>query len=202
MPSREGSRAPTERNSEAQPEGDDSQSVIEHYQRVCLVCLRDSMAYRLIPDSGKVIVFDSGLRVLHAFEALVNNGVNCAPVWDSQKRKYVGMLSATDFIDILLYCHQHQEKTDTVAAHPPRTADPRAGQVLASIQSQRICDWQDIKRGRLHIQRPAQHTPPTRPRHVHQPTPVHFARVFVVRVLAVPTLHTSRRLIYVCSAGF
>lgn len=116
------------------------------------------MAYELIPHSGKVrpiapacddpspsrllpflsavqqvVVFDSGLKVIHAFNALLRNEINCAPVWDSEKHKYVGMLSVTDFIDILMYSWQHKEQTN---------------KVLAAIQKQRICDWQSIKRDR------------------------------------------------------
>ena len=36
-----------------------------------------------------------------AFFALVYNGVRAAPLWDSQKQNFVGMLTITDFIRIL-----------------------------------------------------------------------------------------------------
>lgn len=36
-----------------------------------------------------------------AFFALVTNGVRAAPLWDSKKQSFVGMLTITDFINIL-----------------------------------------------------------------------------------------------------
>ncbi|CAH1789827.1 unnamed protein product [Owenia fusiformis] len=57
--------------------------------------------YDLIPTSSKLIVFDTTLNVKKAFFALVYNGVRAAPLWDSNKQDFVGMLTITDFISIL-----------------------------------------------------------------------------------------------------
>ncbi|XP_063634006.1 uncharacterized protein LOC134804735 [Cydia splendana] len=57
--------------------------------------------YDLIPTSAKLVVFDTQLLVKKAFFALVYNGVRAAPLWDSQKQKFIGMLTITDFIKIL-----------------------------------------------------------------------------------------------------
>uniref|UniRef100_A0A2H1VHA2 SFRICE_020488 n=1 Tax=Spodoptera frugiperda TaxID=7108 RepID=A0A2H1VHA2_SPOFR len=57
--------------------------------------------YDLIPTSAKLVVFDTQLLVKKAFFALVYNGVRAAPLWDSQRQKFVGMLTITDFIKIL-----------------------------------------------------------------------------------------------------
>ncbi|XP_045490028.1 5'-AMP-activated protein kinase subunit gamma-2 isoform X2 [Pieris rapae] len=57
--------------------------------------------YDLIPTSAKLVVFDTQLLVKKAFFALVYNGVRAAPLWDSQRQEYVGMLTITDFIKIL-----------------------------------------------------------------------------------------------------
>ena len=57
--------------------------------------------YDLIPTSAKLVVFDTQLLVKKAFFALVYNGVRAAPLWDSVKQKFVGMLTITDFIRIL-----------------------------------------------------------------------------------------------------
>ena len=56
---------------------------------------------------------------------------NCAPVWDSSRRKYVGLLSVSDFLDILL----------ATAGEADRTA-------FMSLSSQRLCDWAEFKRRR------------------------------------------------------
>lgn len=57
--------------------------------------------YDLIPVSAKLVVFDTQLLVKKAFFALVHNGVRAAPLWDSSKQNFVGMLTITDFIHIL-----------------------------------------------------------------------------------------------------
>jgi len=58
-------------------------------------------SYDLIPTSAKLVVFDTQLLVKKAFFALVYNGVRAAPLWDSVKQRFVGMLTITDFIRIL-----------------------------------------------------------------------------------------------------
>jgi CBS domain-containing protein len=63
--------------------------------------LKTQSCYQLIPHSVKLVVFDTKLRVKKAFYALVTNGVRSAPLWDSQLNKFVGMLTITDFINIL-----------------------------------------------------------------------------------------------------
>ena len=75
--------------------------------------------YDLIPTSSKLVVFDTELPVIilcfrrifvyqvivfkvrKAFFALVYNGVRAAPLWDSEKQEFIGMLTITDFIQIL-----------------------------------------------------------------------------------------------------
>ncbi|KAK3883525.1 hypothetical protein Pcinc_012159 [Petrolisthes cinctipes] len=57
--------------------------------------------YDLIPISAKLVVFDTRLQVKKAFFALVYNGVRAAPLWDSSRQRFVGMLTITDFIRIL-----------------------------------------------------------------------------------------------------
>ncbi|XP_054706325.1 5'-AMP-activated protein kinase subunit gamma-2-like isoform X2 [Uloborus diversus] len=57
--------------------------------------------YDLIPVSAKLVVFDTQLLVKKAFFALVHNGVRAAPLWESSSQSFVGMLTITDFINIL-----------------------------------------------------------------------------------------------------
>ncbi|XP_064463420.1 5'-AMP-activated protein kinase subunit gamma-1-like isoform X2 [Ornithodoros turicata] len=57
--------------------------------------------YDLIPVSAKLVVFDTQLLVKKAFFALVSNGVRAAPLWDSARQEFIGMLTITDFIYIL-----------------------------------------------------------------------------------------------------
>ncbi|XP_051643907.1 5'-AMP-activated protein kinase subunit gamma-3 isoform X1 [Manacus candei] len=64
--------------------------------------LRSHCCYDAIPTSCKLVVFDISLeQIKKAFVALVANGVRAAPLWDSKTQSFVGMLTITDFINIL-----------------------------------------------------------------------------------------------------
>ncbi|CAM9439911.1 unnamed protein product [Pylaiella littoralis] len=63
--------------------------------------LRNHVCYDLLKHSGKVVVFDSSIPVQLAFYALVEHDMQAAPLWDSRERRFVGLMTVTDFIDIL-----------------------------------------------------------------------------------------------------
>uniref|UniRef100_A0A672N501 5'-AMP-activated protein kinase subunit gamma-1 n=1 Tax=Sinocyclocheilus grahami TaxID=75366 RepID=A0A672N501_SINGR len=63
--------------------------------------MKSHRCYDLVPTSSKLVVFDTSLQVKKAFFALVSNGVRAAPLWDSKTQCFVGMLTITDFINIL-----------------------------------------------------------------------------------------------------
>ena len=81
--------------------------------------------YDLLPISSQVIVFDVSLPIKKAFYAMLQNGqsslasfllssflerlflcdteIRSAPLWDSEREYVVGMLTVTDFINILRF---------------------------------------------------------------------------------------------------
>nr|XP_057938355.1 5'-AMP-activated protein kinase subunit gamma-3b isoform X1 [Doryrhamphus excisus]XP_057938356.1 5'-AMP-activated protein kinase subunit gamma-3b isoform X1 [Doryrhamphus excisus]XP_057938357.1 5'-AMP-activated protein kinase subunit gamma-3b isoform X1 [Doryrhamphus excisus]XP_057938358.1 5'-AMP-activated protein kinase subunit gamma-3b isoform X1 [Doryrhamphus excisus]XP_057938359.1 5'-AMP-activated protein kinase subunit gamma-3b isoform X1 [Doryrhamphus excisus] len=63
--------------------------------------MKHHSCYDAIPTSSKLVIFDTTLQVKKAFFALVANGVRAAPLWDSKRKSFVGMLTITDFINIL-----------------------------------------------------------------------------------------------------
>jgi hypothetical protein len=72
--------------------------------------LYENSCYDLLPKSLKVVTFDTKLRLKKALSALLQNGVQSAPLWDSEAQKYAGMLTGlkkcntvTDFIQLILY---------------------------------------------------------------------------------------------------
>ncbi|XP_071748514.1 5'-AMP-activated protein kinase subunit gamma-1 isoform X2 [Lepeophtheirus salmonis] len=74
--------------------------------------------YHIIPKSSKLVVFDTQLLVKKAFFALVYNGLRAAPLWDSKKQKFVGMLTITDFIQILqMYYVSSNFQMDELETH-------------------------------------------------------------------------------------
>lgn len=93
-------------------------------QRISEFLLRHSTAYDLLPQSGKVVTLDITLPVRQAFHALYEQGVATAPLWDSERHEFVGMLTASDFIVILrqfgsngaLLSEEEELDTHTIAA--------------------------------------------------------------------------------------
>ncbi|XP_009858589.2 uncharacterized protein LOC100186700 [Ciona intestinalis] len=72
------------------------------YQRF----LEEHTCYDIMPTSCKLIVFDTRLQASKAFHALLSNCVRSAPLWDSTASCYVGMLTVTDFINMIITCHR------------------------------------------------------------------------------------------------
>ncbi|KAK2856835.1 hypothetical protein Q5P01_005570 [Channa striata] len=66
--------------------------------------MKSHRCYDAIPISCKLVIFDTTLQVKKAFFALVANGLRAAPLWDSKLQRFVGMLTITDFINIL-HCY-------------------------------------------------------------------------------------------------
>ncbi|XP_006901640.1 PREDICTED: 5'-AMP-activated protein kinase subunit gamma-1-like [Elephantulus edwardii] len=66
--------------------------------------MKSHCCYDPIHTNSKFFVFDTSLQVKKAFFALVTNGVQAAPLWNSNKQSFVGMLTITDFINIL-HCY-------------------------------------------------------------------------------------------------
>lgn len=63
--------------------------------------MKKHCCYDAIPTSCKLVIFDTTLQVKKAFFALVANGLRAAPLWDNKLQRFVGMLTITDFINIL-----------------------------------------------------------------------------------------------------
>ncbi|XP_027167397.1 sucrose nonfermenting 4-like protein [Coffea eugenioides] len=90
--------------------------------------LSSSTVYDLMPDSGKVIALDVGAAVKQAFHLMYEEGVAVLPLWDEQNTKIVGMLTASDFISILLQLDRN-----------------RAILTDEEIEEHTISAWKDIK---------------------------------------------------------
>uniref|UniRef100_A0A8C2WYL4 Protein kinase, AMP-activated, gamma 3a non-catalytic subunit n=1 Tax=Cyclopterus lumpus TaxID=8103 RepID=A0A8C2WYL4_CYCLU len=87
-------------------EGEPKRNVIltEADAAVYMNFMKSHSCYDAIPTSCKLVIFDTKLQVKRAFYALVANGLRAAPLWDSKLQRFVGMLTITDFINIL-HCY-------------------------------------------------------------------------------------------------
>ncbi|EGG23822.1 cystathionine-beta-synthase domain-containing protein [Cavenderia fasciculata] len=75
--------------------------------------LNKHTCYDVIPISGKVVVLDTKLVVKSAFYALEENGIKSAPLWSPDLQDFTGMITVSDFIDILLY-YYNKPKSDNI----------------------------------------------------------------------------------------
>ncbi|KAF9584903.1 AMP-activated serine/threonine-protein kinase regulatory subunit [Lunasporangiospora selenospora] len=69
--------------------------------------LKQHSAYDVLPVSYRQIVLDTTLLVKKALSVLIQYNVVSAPLWDSTNRKFAGMLTATDFINLIQFYYQH-----------------------------------------------------------------------------------------------
>ncbi|XP_058235855.1 5'-AMP-activated protein kinase subunit gamma-1 isoform X4 [Hemibagrus wyckioides] len=76
-------------------------SAVDSGAEAYLEFMKKYSCYDAIPTSCKLVIFDTALQVKKAFFALVANGLRAAPLWDSKLQRFVGMLTITDFINIL-----------------------------------------------------------------------------------------------------
>ncbi|PIN08166.1 5'-AMP-activated protein kinase, gamma subunit [Handroanthus impetiginosus] len=84
-----------------------SEADLEISRHRITVFMSTHMAYELLPESGKVIALDVELPVKQAFHILHEQGISTAPLWDFSKGKFVGVLSALDFILIMRELGSH-----------------------------------------------------------------------------------------------
>ncbi|KAM8967737.1 5'-AMP-activated protein kinase subunit gamma-2 [Pelodytes ibericus] len=101
------SLGPTSKTAQATTEGMleklelEDEAVEESEGDIYMRFMKSHKCYDIVPTSSKLVVFDTTLQVKKAFFALVANGVRAAPLWETKNQNFVGMLTITDFINIL-----------------------------------------------------------------------------------------------------
>uniref|UniRef100_A0A3B3VNX6 Protein kinase AMP-activated non-catalytic subunit gamma 3 n=1 Tax=Poecilia latipinna TaxID=48699 RepID=A0A3B3VNX6_9TELE len=136
---------------------------VEADTTVYLNFMKSHTCYDAIPISCKLVIFDTTLQVKKAFFALVANGLRAAPLWDSKLQRFVGMLTITDFINILhcyykspmvqmygLESHKIETLFDAIYSllrykiHRLPVIDPESGNVLHILTHKRILKFLHI----------------------------------------------------------
>lgn len=77
--------------------------------------------FSVLRASGKVVVFDTRIPIQLAFYALVEHDMQAAPLWEPSICQFVGLLTVTDFIDILR--HYRRTNADVSALATRSIAD-------------------------------------------------------------------------------
>ncbi|ESO04915.1 hypothetical protein HELRODRAFT_150377, partial [Helobdella robusta] len=76
--------------------------------------LKAHPCYDVMPTSTKLVILDTQLSVKKAFHALNDNRIHAAPLWDTTKQDFIGLLTITHFIQVLLRCY----KDNMILANP------------------------------------------------------------------------------------
>jgi len=93
--------------------------------------MKTCAAEDIVPEASKVVVVESSLSLRVAFLALLENGCVAAPVWDSARRCYVGVLSPGDFADVAAYFLSKSGGDLRVVSH--------------ALEHHKVQVWTDIK---------------------------------------------------------
>jgi len=80
---------------------DRARSIHERARRMVALFLREHRTEELIPENSRVVLLNSEVSLKAAFRALAENGIGGAPIWDSGAQHYLGMLTATDLIEVM-----------------------------------------------------------------------------------------------------
>ncbi|KAI5285019.1 AMP-activated serine/threonine-protein kinase regulatory subunit, partial [Ascosphaera acerosa] len=84
---------------------------VERDERMALRAIRAFLkartSYDVLPLSFRLIVFDTTLSVKESLNILVQNSIVSAPLWDSQKSKFAGLLTTSDYINVVQYYYQN-----------------------------------------------------------------------------------------------
>ncbi|KAK6202838.1 gamma subunit of 5'-AMP-activated protein kinase [Scheffersomyces amazonensis] len=95
-----------------------SQEQIEHDQRIGIKAIRlflqSKTSYDVLPVSYRLIVLDTSLLVKKSLNILLQNNIVSAPLWNNQNSRFAGLLTSSDFINVIQYYFQYPEKFEFV----------------------------------------------------------------------------------------
>ncbi|KAF2102763.1 nuclear protein SNF4 [Rhizodiscina lignyota] len=71
--------------------------------------LKVRTSYDVLPLSFRLIVFDTALLVKKSLNILNQNGIVSAPLWDSKTSTFAGLLTTSDYINVIQYYWQNPD---------------------------------------------------------------------------------------------
>ncbi|CCF55889.1 hypothetical protein KAFR_0A04540 [Kazachstania africana CBS 2517] len=76
--------------------------------------LDSKTSYDVLPVSYRLIVLDTSLMVKKSLNVLLQNNIVSAPLWDSKTSKFAGLLTSSDFINVIQYYFSNPDKFELV----------------------------------------------------------------------------------------
>ncbi|KAH7380374.1 hypothetical protein DE146DRAFT_671277 [Phaeosphaeria sp. MPI-PUGE-AT-0046c] len=71
--------------------------------------LKSRTSYDVLPISYRLIVLDTALLVKKSLNILNQNGIVSAPLWDSKSSTFAGLLTTSDYINVIQYYWQNND---------------------------------------------------------------------------------------------
>ncbi|KAK4137570.1 CBS-domain-containing protein [Trichocladium antarcticum] len=72
--------------------------------------LKVRTSYDVLPLSFRLVVLDNDLLIRKSLNILLQNGIVSAPLWDSHNSAFAGLLTSTDFINVIQYYCQYPDE--------------------------------------------------------------------------------------------
>ncbi|AEO62783.1 uncharacterized protein THITE_2107373 [Thermothielavioides terrestris NRRL 8126] len=76
--------------------------------------LKVRTSYDVLPLSFRLVVLDNDLLIKKSLNILIQNGIVSAPLWDSRNSTFAGLLTSTDYINVIQYYCQFPDEIDQV----------------------------------------------------------------------------------------
>ncbi|KAG9246072.1 Snf1 protein kinase-like protein complex subunit Snf4 [Calycina marina] len=76
--------------------------------------LRKRTSYDVLPLSFRLIILSTDLLVKKSLDILLANGIVSAPLWDSKSSTFAGLLTTSDYINVIQYYWANPEKMGQV----------------------------------------------------------------------------------------
>lgn len=76
--------------------------------------LQSKTSYDVLPVSYRLIVLDTSLLVKKSLNILLQNNIVSAPLWNNKTSRFAGLLTSSDFINVIQYYFQYPEKFELV----------------------------------------------------------------------------------------
>ncbi|KAI8398289.1 CBS domain profile [Nakaseomyces glabratus] len=76
--------------------------------------LQSKTSYDVLPVSYRLVVLDTALLVKKSLNVLLQNSIVSAPLWDSKTSRFAGLLTTTDFINVIQYYFSNPDKFNIV----------------------------------------------------------------------------------------
>ncbi|OJJ77320.1 hypothetical protein ASPBRDRAFT_36541 [Aspergillus brasiliensis CBS 101740] len=91
---------------------------IDREERQALRAIRNFLkvrtSYDVLPLSFRLIMFDTSLSVKESLNILIQNGIVSAPLWDSTSSTFAGLLTTSDYINVIQYYYQNPEALNQI----------------------------------------------------------------------------------------